>query len=75
MKRMVDIVMGAMRAVAENGYARFEENGLDVVMPTVPDSPEEVDVGILIDTHRLISGDYKPGTVEVDNDGSWRWLR
>jgi hypothetical protein len=66
---IAEYAAGAMAATAANGYAAFEENGLDVVMPTVPGNPNEVNVTMLIDTHQLINGTH-PDSVEIDPDGS-----
>ena len=70
---MAEIAAGMMAATAENGYGTFTEGGLDVVVPTVPGNPNEVDVSQLINTHQLING-TADNTIEVDPDGSWQWF-
>jgi hypothetical protein len=70
---MLEIAAGMMAATAENGYGVFTEGKLDVVVPTVPGHPDQVDATQLIDVHQMING-TADNTIEVEPDGSWQWF-
>lgn len=63
---MITFLTNGWRQMAANGYGQFEENGEPYYVPSRND---EVTAEMLVDTHKLVRGEYD---IEVNNDGSWR---